>query len=322
MRRVPTMTECYVAFLDLMGVKKLAERAAKDPALCRQVVVALQEMKKTPLFETRAAKGDGDGVDRCQLQAQAFSDNVVLFVPTEGRTLAWLFWSIRRLNDSMIPLQLCLRGAVTIDMMHWDPGWSTDAAGACQPVDVAPVAFGPGLVAAHDLESTTAIYPRILISSKLSIHIKEHYERTVDAFPLGHRRFVDFLRQDCDGICHFDVLARGIDRRERVEGWYWYEEAGEGKRRLKTNSDAWDDAEYSKWLNEVRMFIVNGRRAVEGTSDRIVAKYEWLARYFNDKVIQTVGVEQIPPFENSADSSMGENDYKLSADEGPADGTL
>ncbi len=45
-----TLTQCYVGFLDLMGVRTLVEAAARDAKRCNNVIAALQETKNISSF--------------------------------------------------------------------------------------------------------------------------------------------------------------------------------------------------------------------------------------------------------------------------------
>ncbi|KKK87485.1 hypothetical protein LCGC14_2752790, partial [marine sediment metagenome] len=165
------LTECYVAYLDLMGVRKLAEKAAEDSALCESIISALKETKNTSSFVHETRDIETGETSKSSLQVQAFSDCVVLFIPTETKMLPWLLASVRRLHDRLLRLTVPVRGGITVGAMHWDTAW--DKENGSEAKESAPVAFGPGLVAAYDLEDDTAVYPRILISSALYDHVDE-----------------------------------------------------------------------------------------------------------------------------------------------------
>jgi hypothetical protein len=284
------MTDCYVAFLDLMGVRSLASKAAGNAALCNSIVSALEETKRTSTFVHETVDTKTQVEKRWSLQVQAFSDCVVLFIPTSTEMLAWLLASIRRLHDRLLRLSVPLRGGVTIGKMHWDDRWDKDSKDAQDDeAKSTPIAFGPGLVAAYDLENSTAVYPRILVSSVLYDHVEDHLQ-TKSPFPLGKGKLLDYFRQDFDGLYHLDVLHNAIDRRDVVEVIRDVERGQEGLRYVR------DETPYPEWLKEVRRFIVNGNEAVSG--ERLKAKYQWVGKYYNEKAKKTEGAQLIRWFED------------------------
>lgn len=282
-----TLTQCYVAFLDLMGVRNLVKAASSDANLLSNVIAALEETKNTSSFFRENKNAETGEVKRWSLQVQAFSDCVVLFIPVESKMLAWLLASIRRLHDRLIRLSVPIRGGITIGEMHWDDSW--DATGAGGDAKAAPVAFGQGLVSAYDLENATAVYPRILVSSALYDHVDQHL-KAGSIFPLGKGRLLDFFRQDSDGLYHFDVLHAGLDRKDVIKQTKSLDAEG---RHVVHNE--FDDTPYSGYLEIVRQFIEKGRAAVSG--EKLEAKYMWLGHYYNQKAKEANG-KLIHWFEN------------------------
>lgn len=274
-----TLTECYVAFLDLMGVRNLVKEATEDVDLCSKVVAALEETKNiSSFFHEKREVATGD-VTRWTLQVQAFSDCVVMFVPTECQMLAWLLASIRRLHDRLVRLNIPIRGGITIGEMHWDKRW--DNQHDDESMKVAPVAFGPGLVAAYDLENATAVYPRILISSALLDHV-EGNPKIRKSSPYGTGNLLDFFRQDSDGLYHLDVLHANVNRRDVIGQPQTVDENGSHVTKIE-----FDETPYGEWLEVVRQFIENGIDNSRG--EKVASKYLWLANYYNEKAQQAKG---------------------------------
>jgi hypothetical protein len=267
-----TFTECYIAFLDLMGVKDLVKKCAGNPKLHRTVIAALQETKNLDSFFSARTDVETEEVKRWVLQVQAFSDCVVLFIPTESKMLSWMLASIRRLHDRLLELHVPLRGGITVGGMHWDDNWSLE--NPATPSS-AQVAFGPGLVAAYDLETSVAVYPRILISDDLVGNLKKAGIQA-KAFPLGQGSLRDYCRQDFDGLYHFDVLHPNAFRKnvESVE-----HKVIDGEPWTTYNQS---DIPLEDWYAKVRNFIQNGRAKVKG--EKLQAKFRWLARYYNSVV--------------------------------------
>lgn len=285
-----TYTECYVAFLDLMGVRKLAAKAAEDSALCGSIVLALKETKNTSSFVHGTRNIETGGMKEWSLQVQAFSDCVVLFIPTETEMLPWLLASVRRLHDRLLRLNVPLRGGITVGEMHWDTAW--DKGNVSEAKESAPVAFGPGLVAAYDLEDDAAVYPRILISSALYDHVYEQAKLKNKVFPLANSgKLLDFFRQDADGLYHLDVLHADVNRKDVIRQTKTIDEQG---RHVLHNE--FDKTTYAEWLEIVRQFVEDGCAAVEG--EKLKAKYMWLANYYNEKAKDQQGGKLIHWFEN------------------------
>jgi hypothetical protein len=279
-------TECYVAFLDLMGMNNLVKKCGDAPELYRKVITALQETKDIGSLSSERRDLETKDVKHWVLQVQAFSDCVVLFIPTDSRMLSWMLASIRRLHDRLLELHVPLRGGIVVGGMHWDDSWSRE-----NPVTLssAQVAFGPGLVAAYDLESSVAVYPRILISDDLVGILKDEDVRA-KAFPLGIGSLCDYCRQDFDGLYHFDVLHRDIDRKdvesiqhEVIDGKTW---------KIHSRCDIPIDRLYAM----VRQFICDGLETLDGA--KLQAKYRWLARYYNSTVDKTKIGNPISIFED------------------------
>lgn len=281
------LTECYVAFLDLMGVRKLTEKAAKDSALCKNIVSALKETKDTSSFSHESQNRKTGETRKWSLQVQAFSDCVVLFIPTETKMLPWILASVRRLHDRLLRLNVPVRGGITVGEMHWDAVWNKEFDGESEKST--PVAFGPGLVSAHNLENVTAVYPRILISFTLYDHVEKHL-RIANTFPLGSGKLLDFFRQDADGLYHFDVLHANVNRRDVIRQDKFTNE--EGKHVVQNISD---ETSYADWLEIVRKFIEDGHDNACG--EKLKAKYMWLANYYNEKA-KDQGGRLIRWFEN------------------------
>lgn len=269
------LTECYVAYLDLMGVRKLAEKAAEDSALCESIISALKETKNTSSFVHETRDIETGETSKSSLQVQAFSDCVVLFIPTETKMLPWLLASVRRLHDRLLRLTVPVRGGITVGAMHWDTAW--DKENGSEAKESAPVAFGPGLVAAYDLEDDTAVYPRILISSALYDHVDERTKLKNKVFPLATSgKLLDLFRQDADGLYHLDVLHANVNRRDVIRQTKTIDDQGRPAIR-----NEFDETTYTEWLEVVRQFIEDGRASVSG--EKLEAKYMWLANYYNEK---------------------------------------
>lgn len=297
-------TECYVAFLDILGFSALVKQSESDPTVIPILVKVLN---------AAANLGEGSehmrGEKTWRVQVRSFSDCVVIFVPTESHALPWLLSSIRYLHDRMLEMSCCIRGGVTIGSMYWsDGGTATDTGSKEVPGETsgtelpvgertvwergtggdADIVLGPAHNEAYKLESELAIYPRVILSRKLMEHVRvasrwipnspaRRVHTAVDAFPLcegGGRLVSEFLRQDFDGLYHFDVLHKDIVRRDAMRIVQRQIEQGQ-----VMTVYIWDDKPLGTFLADMQRFI-EGQLA-EVSEPKCRAKYLWLAKYFN-----------------------------------------
>jgi hypothetical protein len=197
----------------------------------------------------------------------------------------------------MIRLNVCLRGAITVGGMHWNPQWSpspgegevTNREG--QTAELTPVAFGPGLVAAYELENGCAVYPRVLVANELYDRVEKFGGKAGQAFPLANAgKVIDFIRQDFDGLWHLDLLNKDINRRDVVRHVTEHDDQG----RAVIRND-FDETTYEDRLKEFGRFVA--RNLDLGPKEAVLAKYQWCARYFNEKA-RAAGVNTIPIFKD------------------------
>lgn len=210
-------TECFAAFIDLLGFRSLVKASEQNAETVATLVAALNRIgletpSPTHLKARHSANGEIAGYDTWVVQVRPFSDCVCLFIPTEGGRLPWLLNSIRYIHDRMLELGGCIRGAVTIGGMYWERSWGSAMPtvqrqlrdwqfrvfGQEPPEEPAertesdvlyeagkagfPITLGPALVEAYELERDVAIYPRVIASNKLRSWLNEHGNDS--AFPL------------------------------------------------------------------------------------------------------------------------------------------
>jgi hypothetical protein len=80
-------TECYVAFLDIMGFENYVSQSENDNALFSQLILALKEVGNIgPYYSSNIDHQTGERGNWI-LQSQVFSDCIVLFIPTRSKSL-------------------------------------------------------------------------------------------------------------------------------------------------------------------------------------------------------------------------------------------
>jgi hypothetical protein len=316
-------TECYCAFLDILGLKQMVKRSQTDPQLLFNLIRGLNYCAGLPetVSEKRELLYEGEkcigarNERRWVTQIRAFSDSVLIFVPSETNLLADTLRKVRYLHDRLLELGCCLRGAVTLGGMYWNDAWSqapekvepqTDTPAADgQPTilhdrNVLTSAFltlGPALVEAHELESTIAVYPRVVFSPRLmayihkkskavpereteGIHKAAHAVGLCAAGAKNHDRcLLDFIRTDGDGVPFLDLFHRDINHSDT-------------ERIVREKMD--DGTIGTRWIRDSMTFedFMRNTRSVierflqEQNPEKVCVKYLWLANYFNASLVQ------------------------------------
>ncbi len=284
-------TDCFVAFIDILGFTKLVEESAEDAVLLGTLTHALNAMAELPsgTKETRNLDAQGNMVEgRWSVQTRSFSDCIVVFMPKETGSLSQILFMVRFLHDRMLELGLPLRGAVTLGGMYWHEAWNhvTEHDSGENNNNVPyergrtqnlPVTVGPGLIEACSLESKCAIYPRILISRKLYEHAREQKLR---CSPLGpytppDRLLTDFVRRDADGLFFLDLFHPEITRND-TERIVRAGEAGGGF----TVRWEYDSSTHNTVITNVKELAAKWLDD-DDTPEKIRMKYEWLKSYAN-----------------------------------------
>jgi hypothetical protein len=301
--------ECYVAFLDILGMKDLTKRSQKDLKVLEGLVDALDEVAtlypgykfKQDIVRDENGKIIDTSNPRCWVvQSRFFSDCICLFVPTESDCLQNMMSATLYLHHRFLKLGYCLRGAVTIGEMYWDDLWSCEKQikeSSCRPEGSTHplITFGPGLTDAYQLESEVAIYPRVVISPGLMKHMKRMLNKRPSVGPhLVHesvqvgffcsfrvkdrnqRSILDFIQTDFDGVPFLDAFHQDLNR-----------DYSEGTTTEKLDDGRSMARNFIKKLSH-EDFMKNTRPIIEKllnpSKGKVRQKYQWLAKYFNSSL--------------------------------------
>ncbi len=230
---------CLVTFIDLLGFKKMIEA----PLPAHEIASTLNLVRK----HTR----DDEDIGKLYNSAFfAFSDSLVRILPIDTEVnkrhpIGLPFFEILQMVHAQASLAnrgIFIRGAMTIGNMHFDP----------------ETAFGPALVAAYQLESQTALYPRIIIDPALLLEVSTNLllKKDVHTFDREKAYIKDMLRQDADGFWHIDYLHAMIDE-----------------------SDS--EAHYFRFLKEHKKHIESN---IKTENHSVFSKMGWLSSYHNEAV--------------------------------------
>ncbi|MGY6281921.1 hypothetical protein ACXIT0_03425 [Methylorubrum extorquens] len=181
-RSEPRYERRIVLFIDFLGFKELVERTRREPGTLSDLVAAMDEVG-------RIGENDPD-LHRSQRVTQ-FSDCIVVSYRVEEQSASfWLLNEVAFCVIALVERGFLLRGAITVgDLLH------TDAH-----------VVGPAMVAAYELESRVAKYPRVIVDPKLLVVARA--ARSPDHSAAEEERYVRaFLTRDDDGHDYFDYVS-------------------------------------------------------------------------------------------------------------------
>ncbi len=229
--------ERIVAFVDILGFRSLIARTETDQALAENVLWILDCVRGMRDENRAGADPECDVVGR---QITIFSDSVVISYPTYSPScLFYAILDIVHLQMTMFGNGFPMRGGISLGEIHHRQD----------------LAFGPAFISAYDLESGSAIYPRIVITEDT---IRRGLTKNPVNIPQEEKKAVlGMLRRDSDELYYVDFLNQRVD------------------------TD--NDEEYVLLLNKARDMIMTG---ISSQDASIQQKYEWLKTKYNATVIR------------------------------------
>lgn len=232
-----TYQERFVAFIDILGFKDLVERSENEPHLLERLVAILDEVNDYSSLQRSmdSTPNDKGKYFNGMFRISTFSDSILISTKSDPLGLMLLLMIVTTMCNKLLHQGVLTRGAVSKGKM----------------IHTERIAIGDGLIKAYQLESSTAIYPRILIDDSIlsdgRIKQKELRKR---------------LRQDFDGLWHLHIFEENV---------------------MKLNSLS----TASKNSVLANAFMEAGRKEIEHSIKNsknlsVKAKAIWLARYFNE----------------------------------------
>ena len=201
-----TYTRRYVAYADILGFSSLVQKSTTDSGIFEILVQATSRLSQEEPFSQdktldntvkRTLQGNFGETWRSLYDSFSrgwgltFSDNLFLSQPDNLQGLYILLLSLSMLARDLLSKGILIRGGVSIgEIYHSDR-----------------TVFGPALIDAITLENKIAVYPRILLSDKITQSIKQSClgDNSTDS-KFGNGCYV-LMKRDFDGFYHLDYLS-------------------------------------------------------------------------------------------------------------------
>jgi hypothetical protein len=231
----PALTPHIVAYLDILGLRKMMSASAKDTGESREVLRSYHASVSEALQVLRPAIGSG-----IPWKHKVFTDNIVLAVPIES-TDAETEFGLASINVAEFQLKLALdgwfvRGGISLGWLYFDDD----------------IVFGPGLVDAYELESQSAVDPRVILSDNVRKLVKAHLKYYAIPYKSPQNGYVFVDVDECQAINYLYVpVGVNMDRKQLLRYVKKHKQQVEGK--LRT---------FAK-------------------EPKVWAKYRWVANYHN-----------------------------------------
>lgn len=239
-----------IAFVDILGFKNLVDESVSDHYSYLRIHDALEDFRKVK------KEKENEFYDR-DVKVTTFSDSLVISYPLDFvGGLFHILYDLTYLQFILLQKGVFVRGGITIGKLR----------------HVQNEIFGPAMNTAYMLESTKAIYPRIIISEDvINKGIDNTYEKTKDtaldaySWKYESEEVYELLKKDKDGWYTLDYL-RMLDEMDTIE-------------------------DYIFAMEKIRGFIEKSIE-IHRNNEHIVKKYIWVAEYFNTVLSEfTVGHE-------------------------------
>lgn len=228
-----------VAFVDILGFKSMVDESVVDHYAYLRIHDALEDFRQIK-------KEKEDALYDKDVKVTTFSDSLVISYPIDYvGGLFYILNDLTYLQFILLQQGVFVRGGITIGKLR----------------HVQTEIFGPAMNEAYHLESTQAVYPRIIISEEtINKGIDNTYEKKSDPAMEAYS-----WKSEADDV--FEMLKKDSD------GWYSLDYL-----RVADEMDSTED--YIFALEKVRNYIEKALLANKG-NDHVVEKYKWVANYFN-----------------------------------------
>lgn len=261
----PKYEEQFVAYLDFLGFSEASvniDEATREKVLA--LLLALSALRGE--FNMEVKLHEGGSTSSIKPAISTFSDHIVISYPVQALSDSGLNEQfaafvvardftdlLRRIAGAALSIGFLVRGGASLGMMYHAQG----------------VIFGEALVDAVQIESRTSVYPRVVLSPRLT-----RKTEWVENQP--------YVIKDSDGLYHIDYFSTLLlSRRQTGDHKEWFESV------VKVVARNLADLESTGKLNEL-------------------AKWTWFARHFregmakfNPDLLKTMGISlDMIPWQN------------------------
>lgn len=197
-------TERIVAFIDILGFKKLVESSLNSPEVAERIYRALQ------LIYGRKKDNESDdlpGMQKYGVEVAVFSDSVVISYPLDySGGLFFVLLDVIHLQLELMCLGILIRGGIAIGPLYHS----------------GQIVYGPAMNQAYHLESVRAVYPRIILDGQTVVN------GILRTCAQGHTvqmeaEYVDScIRKDVDGFYYLDILRQDSELSDYGDEYYYW----------------------------------------------------------------------------------------------------
>lgn len=233
-----------VAFIDILGWSRAVIYSNKSPEQTQKLGLALNAIQQATKQADWMAENSGNSKWPGDLRATHFSDCLVISTENNHSGKSHLISTLGFLSSSLICHGFVLRGGIAFGDIYHQGG----------------MVFGPALIQAYQLESSCAIYPRIILEPAIATEWKQGdviLDR--DGVQIGQ---CQTWRMSSDGFRFFDFL-------QPLGGF--------------PGSNL-----HHAFLQPFRQLFEEKLNEYQGNKN-ILPKYLWLVNYFNEVCLEQIG---------------------------------
>lgn len=232
--------EHVIAFIDILGFKEHVGKTTTDANHAKVLHDCLTYLNKVKIENY---DGDYPLNDITRKEVSVFSDSIVISYPLSNpSSVFYLLLNIIHIQLDLISKGILLRGGVTVGQLYHKNG----------------VVYGPAMNEAYAIESKNAIYPRVVVDSKVIIEGVKNAQHSPD-------EEFDYI----SSLMMFDE-----DKQLVIDYMCQYQEVN-------------DEETYKELLEKIREVIIT--EIDIQTNPSVLQKYIWLKKYFNETINDFVG---------------------------------
>ncbi len=205
-----------VVFMDILGFKEIVSQSEKDPEKIQLLFSVLNYLKDWEVSENWNLKfveieedAQKKGVENFEIRGKtnstSFSDSIVVSVKVnnnENEIASTLIVNLPYIGAVLLEKGILFRGGLTIgDIIHNENG----------------TVFGQALIDAYNLERSSAIFPRIILSDKLLYKLNYPLETKSDRYP--YHQYLERFDDGCVGfhqMIYYQVVQNWTEMTDEI----------------------------------------------------------------------------------------------------------